>query len=182
MARARSQRLVSVFLTLIGLLFEPLRLRAQTRAQEDSHFEIPIRGWQDPKLLVAFNDALEIASRKLESAECQQLFLDFQDRQGRKLDETLNRTGRTGGQYLEWLIFYNGAHESDCAHSLVAASTIPGSRRVLICPGRFLQIYQDGPGYAAAVVIHEELHSLGLGENPPSSLQITERVLHRCGH
>jgi hypothetical protein len=30
-------------------------------------------------------------------------------------------------------------------------------------------------------VIHEVLHSLGLGENPPSSDHITERVRARCG-
>jgi hypothetical protein len=30
------------------------------------------------------------------------------------------------------------------------------------------------------VVIHEVLHTLGLGENPPSSDQITRRVDLRC--
>jgi hypothetical protein len=31
-----------------------------------------------------------------------------------------------------------------------------------------------------AVIIHEMLHSLGLGENPPSSKEITLRVMQRC--
>ncbi|MFI5197685.1 MAG: hypothetical protein ACHQJD_03610 [Thermoanaerobaculia bacterium] len=30
-------------------------------------------------------------------------------------------------------------------------------------------------------VIHEQLHTLGLSENPPSSWEITKRVLQRCG-
>jgi hypothetical protein len=34
---------------------------------------------------------------------------------------------------------------------------------------------------AAALIIHEELHSLGLAENPPSSAAITDRVISRCG-
>jgi hypothetical protein len=34
---------------------------------------------------------------------------------------------------------------------------------------------------AEAIVIHEWLHSLGLGENPPSSDYITTRVRARCG-
>jgi hypothetical protein len=34
--------------------------------------------------------------------------------------------------------------------------------------------------YAGAVVIHEILHTLGLSENPPSSKEITDRVLARC--
>ena len=32
-----------------------------------------------------------------------------------------------------------------------------------------------------AVIIHETLHSLGLGENPPTSDEITWRVFSRCG-
>jgi hypothetical protein len=35
--------------------------------------------------------------------------------------------------------------------------------------------------YAEAVLIHEALHSLGLGENPPLSDYITERIQARCG-
>jgi len=34
---------------------------------------------------------------------------------------------------------------------------------------------------AEAVIIHETLHSLGLGENPPTSDEITRRVFSRCG-
>jgi hypothetical protein len=32
----------------------------------------------------------------------------------------------------------------------------------------------------ATLVIHEQLHALGLGENPPTSTYITTRVYHRC--
>ncbi len=31
------------------------------------------------------------------------------------------------------------------------------------------------------MVIHEMLHTLGLGENPPTSIEITQRVKGRCG-
>jgi hypothetical protein len=31
------------------------------------------------------------------------------------------------------------------------------------------------------MIIHEELHSLGLGENPPDSKEITQQVIARCG-
>jgi hypothetical protein len=34
--------------------------------------------------------------------------------------------------------------------------------------------------HAEALLIHEMLHSLGLGENPPTSHQITARVRARC--
>ena len=36
------------------------------------------------------------------------------------------------------------------------------------------------PTYVEALVIHEMMHTLGLGENPPSSLEINARVLKRC--
>jgi hypothetical protein len=35
--------------------------------------------------------------------------------------------------------------------------------------------------HVEAILIHELLHSLGLGENPPSSDYITSRVRARCG-
>jgi hypothetical protein len=31
------------------------------------------------------------------------------------------------------------------------------------------------------IVIHELLHALGLGENPPLSVEITGQVMRRCG-
>jgi hypothetical protein len=33
---------------------------------------------------------------------------------------------------------------------------------------------------AEAILIHEILHTLGLGENPPSSAEITRQVWRRC--
>ena len=61
------------------------------------------------------------------------------------------------------------------------ATTSPGSRFVMICGKQFLEAHAAGDGYAADLIIHEELHSLGLGENPPSSAEITARVIARCG-
>ena len=39
---------------------------------------------------------------------------------------------------------------------------------------------RDDPTWAEVVVIHEALHTLGLGENPPSSAEISIRVAARC--
>jgi hypothetical protein len=60
------------------------------------------------------------------------------------------------------------------------AATERGSRVVFICPVRFVEIERGNPEYAEATLIHELLHSLGLGENPPRSREITQRVLSRC--
>src|SRR5262245_43756001 len=58
----------------------------------------------------------------------------------------------------------------------------PGSQVVHFCGDRFTHALETrGPGFLAAVVIHEELHSVGLGENPPTSGEITRRIEERCG-
>jgi hypothetical protein len=40
---------------------------------------------------------------------------------------------------------------------------------------------QLDPPLAEAIIIHEALHTLGLREDPPSSREITRRVVKRCG-
>ena len=39
----------------------------------------------------------------------------------------------------------------------------------------------EGMPPAEIIVLHEALHTLGLGENPPLSAVITDRVAARCG-
>jgi hypothetical protein len=43
-------------------------------------------------------------------------------------------------------------------------------------------VVQLNEAVAEATVIHEALHTLGLGENPPTSREITAGVLKRCRH
>ena len=52
---------------------------------------------------------------------------------------------------------------------------------MLLLAGSAITVAEPKPFYAEAVIIHETLHSLGLGENPPSSQAITHRVLQQCG-
>jgi hypothetical protein len=56
----------------------------------------------------------------------------------------------------------------------------PGSRVVQVCGRRFGAVARRNPRLAEASVIHEMLHSLGLGENPPDPQVITGRVLDLC--
>ena len=53
--------------------------------------------------------------------------------------------------------------------------TAGGNRRQL-----FAEKQIRDPWTAENMVIHEMLHTLGLGENPPSSREITRRVNDRC--
>jgi hypothetical protein len=52
---------------------------------------------------------------------------------------------------------------------------------VYICTAWFRETFELNPSRTEAVIIHESLHSLGLGENPPTSREITDRVVERCG-
>jgi hypothetical protein len=126
-------------------------------------------------------DAVRDAKAKLASASCLQVFSDFRDASGRTAQENLDRLGRSASAHLESILFYNGHGYSRCDDSNTIASTSPGSQVVYICSPQFLEKRHSDSGLAADLLIHEELHSLGLGENPPASKEITARVIARCG-
>ena len=67
-----------------------------------------------------------------------------------------------------------------CKRDGILAYTAPGSRAIYLCGRTFLRAAQREPEEARAVVIHEMLHLLGLGENPPAAKEITHRVKQRC--
>jgi hypothetical protein len=52
---------------------------------------------------------------------------------------------------------------------------------IRVCGNRFTWSFSQNSTATEIVVIHEFLHALGLGENPPTSAAITERVTLRCG-
>jgi hypothetical protein len=126
--------------------------------------------------------SLDRARARLEKPGCQRLFTDFQDASGRPLQEALDRAGESGGEHLGTLLFYDGNGQARCRGGRTLAFTWPGSQIVLVCTQQFVEAAHRDPFLADAALIHESLHSLGLGENPPSSSQITSRVISRCRH
>lgn len=127
------------------------------------------------------NAALAGARRRLASVSCQGLFREFADEAGRPLAETLDALGHTGASYLDLLSFYNGDGAARCQQRdlSILAFTTRGSRVVYVCPG-FAGVEHRYSDEAEATLIHEALHTLGLGENPPSSRYIQDRVRARC--
>ena len=124
--------------------------------------------------------ALEAASARLADGECSKIFTDFEDGNGRSLADRLSAVAVDGHAYLRMVIFIDDSRHRRCG-SGVLAFTVPGSRVVRVCAGELQRIHGQQPEYVVASLIHEILHTLGLGENPPSSREITERVLARCG-
>lgn len=134
----------------------------------------------DRYMAAAVRSALDGAARRLQRERCHGVFADFADAEGRSLQQNLQALGETGGSYMEKMLFYDAKGEGRCRHPRVLAFTEPGSRVVLVCGPAFQSAWRAERRLVEAVVIHETLHSLGLGENPPSSQEITAHVLKMC--
>jgi hypothetical protein len=134
----------------------------------------------NPMHTAAVERALAGAARRLESDECRRIFEDFQDGAGLPLRKRLDALGLAAPDYLSSIVFADGAGHRSCHGTDVMAVTAPGSRVVYVCGHRFRDAQARSPERAELVVLHEALHTLGLGENPPGSLEITQRVGARC--
>lgn len=170
-------------LAVVAMLLSVGRFSAaEESALSDPGLDDTVLEFHPPGLNSVVQMAAFEAHRRLESPECREVFSDFRDESGRTLQENLDSIGRTAQSYLEWIWFVNAEQQSRCAQTDVLAFTAPGSRVVSYCGDRFTrQLGRRRLGLLATLLIHEELHSLGLGENPPTSTEITRRVESRCG-
>jgi hypothetical protein len=125
--------------------------------------------------------ALAGAARRLEDPGCREIFMEFHDGSGAPLQDRLDALGVSGQDYLSLVHFADGSTRRTCHRGDVAALTAPGSRVVYVCGRLFQEVAARSEARAEIVVLHEALHTLGLGENPPDSLTITRRVGERCG-
>ena len=147
-------------------------------AEEGAH---PLRSHMPPGPgLTALQKAVAGARRRLERPACQALFSEFRDLSGRRLQENLDALGQTPATYLGLVLFADASRHAHCKAGGVFAFTSPNSRVVYVCGAELSEAAGRNLGVVEAVLIHEELHSLGLGENPPTSEEITARVLSTC--
>jgi len=169
-------------LALVALSVVPV---SSSRAESPSLPEpgasvLAIPFFVDRKLGGTLRGSLEEAARRLSDEKCREVLADFTDGAGHRLDENLAGTGKGMPDYLGLVLFYDGSRSEPCENERVLAWTKPGSRAVLVCES-FFRWQRADPGYAANIVIHEALHTLGLRESPPSPGDITKRVAERCG-
>jgi hypothetical protein len=123
--------------------------------------------------------ALDLALAMLASPGCAGIYSEFRRPDGRTPQDELERMGIGPEEFLESLVFTDGSREVVCRKGRAVMTATPDRALIYVCPG-FARFQIDSPRRAAAVVIHESLHALGLGENPPSSGEITRRVERRC--
>lgn len=133
----------------------------------------------DPIGRQAARKALDMAWERLAQTDCAGVPAAFTDRAGHPLDERLRVIAVDLPTYLTMLVFIDGSRDAPCVTG-VFAFTAPGSRVVRLCVDELKRAWLQDPEHTVASFIHEMLHTLGLGENPPSSAEITRRVLAGC--
>lgn len=124
------------------------------------------------------------AHERLGRDRCMRIFEVFRDPSGRTLNQNLVALGTSGQEFLERVLFYDGSALPVCQRDPareVYAVTERGGRAVRVCASQFEALQRKSPVLGEVVVIHEMLHALGLGEAPPSSDEITWRVMESCG-
>jgi len=129
----------------------------------------------------AIKRSVALALDRLKAEECRAIFTDFEDMDGRPLAEKLERAGTSPADHLASLEWVNGSQHPTCRNPNIFFVTVVGGDRIYVCPKQFSEYATTQPIKAAGLVLHEELHSLGLGENPPTSIEISRQVFARCG-
>lgn len=137
----------------------------------------------DPALRVAVNSALNSATNKFQTTRCSQdLFKDTKLADGTSLFDVLTQHGTDANTWLtSSLTYINGYTNGTCADH--PAWTTVNGQTVTVCTS----FKNMGASQGAVVLIHEELHTLGLTERPgyPDAAmdpaQITQLVMNYCG-
>ncbi len=134
----------------------------------------------DPVFGSRVAEAVAEATRRLDTPACAAVLSDFVDRRtGGTLAENLAATGRTASEHVASLRFREAPGARLRPGRRPFAYTVPASRDVFLDRGELLRVANQ-PRLTTAVVLHEVLHTLGLRDDHPSSVAITERVLSRC--
>lgn len=136
---------------------------------------------KDASTRFAAQHALREASTRLLDSKCQAVVSEFRDERGRPLTDRLSALGMTAQGFLDVVIFQDaGERLGKCERQGTLAFTTPGDRIVYLCGRQFERAWRRNPDEAQNTMIHEMLHALGLGENPPSPREIGYRIQQLC--
>lgn len=162
----------------LGPLPAPSQVEPSAARSASTVLVVPLHPWA----LAALRRVATVAEEKLAKPGCQEVLRDFRDGAGRLLDDVLKEAGWKGEWLLRGIRFTDGTMSAPCADRQTLAWTHPGERTIRLCEPQFHEAAYRDARFTANMLIHEGLHGLGLGENPPSSLVITARVAERCGY
>jgi hypothetical protein len=125
--------------------------------------------------------SLALALEGLRRPECRAVYDDFRDASGATLAEGLRRRDVSPSEHLLRLRWLNGVSHPRCRDRNVFLVTRVGDPEIYVCPEQFTDFAVRQPVKAAGLLLHEQLHALGLGEDPPASGEISRQVFARCG-
>jgi hypothetical protein len=131
-----------------------------------------------PRMVV--EEAIHGAIARLARPECRRLFTELADEMGTPLSRALERSAMTAQAFLANLRFVNGDGSRPCRSGASMMFTRRGGRVIFVCAARFADRFARQTVGGELLVLHELLHALGLGENPPASHEITAHVRVRC--
>jgi hypothetical protein len=124
--------------------------------------------------------ALLGASKRLAKASCESVLSEFHNEHDLPLTAKLQELGASLQAYMRLIVFLDGTGTPQCGRRGILAFTSRNSRVVYLCGRDFARAARRDPRETQITIIHELLHTLGLGENPPSPRSISFRVLQRC--
>jgi len=133
----------------------------------------------DARVRRAAQSALQVASTQAATRRCQRVLSEFADRDQQPLASRLHALRLPLQEYVRTVVFVDGGSLPACRKSVLAL-TMPGSRVVHLCGAAFADVAEHSPVEAGVLVMHEVLHTLGLGESPPSPAFISRRVRELC--
>jgi hypothetical protein len=133
----------------------------------------------DPVASRIIRTALSRASTLLGHEACASIATSFTDQAGRPLSQRLQELGLGFQKYLTFVLFVDDTRSTRCSTGVIAHA-VPGSRVVRVCTEELKRTWQQDPSWTVATIVHEILHTLGLGENPPAPSVITNRILRQC--
>ena len=162
------RRAAVVWVLWAGVFADPVRADAQAPV---------LIGFDEGAARLAVRRAVEGAATRLARPGCRKVLSDFTDEAGQSLETKLLAGGRSPAQALTLLRYFDDRTAPQCQAGTIMAFTHPGSHVIRVCGREFRNRSRAA---AEIILIHEFLHTLGLGENPPTSQAITERVATRC--
>jgi hypothetical protein len=167
---------------LVGAMLLPVTTTGQSQPSV-GHSGSPRVYLADPVARGAVKRAVLGATVRLGRPGCQRIFTDFTDDWGQRLLAAIEESTRAAAEYLvERVWFVDGDDTPQCRnHPATAAFTGIGDHVIRVCATRFAERFARQTTAAELIIIHELLHTLGLGENPPTSSDITKQVTARCG-
>ena len=122
--------------------------------------------------------ARDLAVERLGRADCRKIFDEVRDFTGRPVARRLEEGERSPASHFARLTFVE-ARDGPCAANL-AAWSVAGDIRVRICSRGFGDVAGRDRRGAAAILIHEALHTLGVAEDAANE-PLTNFVRRRCG-